>query len=561
MEQHNNNEDYILERSVHKISFTLTLFDEHLPLYRFRREPKRLDEIDWRKYDTISIWRENETLICVSTCAFDKYYAPNICFTLENVGSYTLQCAIYRRKYENLRDTATFFWSLQHPPGVNAELRVGLYGKASKYDATDLHTDQLVQVVDSNPTRCLNLQSGCLCEHPSVGLASRPQPLNLKFTTSFGQTTVWGDRSNPGFRFYDKGTAFVNALEQRQSSFGSLSFDFAYEYFRGIVMPFSASNLERLLKLSIFDKLSSTRLEEKFNFPMLSCEVNALDFEFVAGYYEPKDFASLNIAAKDLRIKLFLDRVDKWDGLLIAFFERIAELGHFERLDFSVDFFYLPDESMEAYTCEDVANVAEALLCVIVGNPKLTYLNLGRTHWRLDWAPHLGYLFDIMEDHKALRTVCVREYPPEGCSEDEEAEHYRWLEQLLTRNRNIEIIDVAGQRITNGSSIDKLYALNRIYVGSSLLMKDSAPLRPCLVATALTESVLGSFQHTALIVSNHADILFEFLHDLDIESLLIETEKREETKASEPCTEESNQTDPMKRKASNDEPESNKRIS
>ncbi len=68
---------------------------------------------------------------------------------------------------------------------------------------------------------------------------------------------------------------------------------------------------------------------------------------------------------------------------------------------------------------------------------------------------------------------------------------------------------------SNGSRIDKLYLLNRFYHGSETLVKESPTLRPLLVATSLVDSVC--IKHTALLLSNHADMLCEFLNGLDVD--------------------------------------------
>ena len=51
------------------------------------------------------------------------------------------------------------------------------------------------------------------------------------------------------YYFIDGGTAFVDALEKRQSSFGTLHI----MTFRPLKNPFSAENLRRLFNLEVFD--------------------------------------------------------------------------------------------------------------------------------------------------------------------------------------------------------------------------------------------------------------------------------------------------------------------
>lgn len=85
------------------------------------------------------------------------------------------------------------------------------------------------------------------------------------------------------------------------------------------------------------------------------------------------------------------------------------------------------------------------------------------------------------------------------------------LDRLLSRNRNITVFDIFGKKFTNGSSIDKLYALNRFFDDSAELVLEDTSLRPLLVATALSESASANYQYTSVLLSNHADTLCELI--------------------------------------------------
>ncbi|GAX17699.1 hypothetical protein FisN_10Lu418 [Fistulifera solaris] len=80
-------------------------------------------------------------------------------------------------------------------------------------------------------------------------------------------------------------------------------------------------------------------------------------------------------------------------------------------------------------------------------------------------------------------------------------------------------MDSCGQRFTKGSSIDKLYALNAFYRGSTSLQKEPDSLRSSLVGSALTESSSANFQYTALLLANHADKMCELLDGFTLESV------------------------------------------
>lgn len=125
----------------------------------------------------------------------------------------------------------------------------------------------------------------------------------------------------------------------------------------------------------------------------------------------------------------------------------------------------------------------------------------------------MQHLFRGMEGNTGLRTLQVKVYPPEDPG-------YSWLDRLLSRNRNITVLDRSGERCSNGPNIDNLYALNRFYQGSASLVTVSASLRPLLVVTALLERESTTLQRRALLLANHTDILCEFIDDMDLDDIV-----------------------------------------
>ena len=117
-----------------------------------------------------------------------------------------------------------------------------------------------------------------------------------------------------------------------------------------------------------------------------------------------------------------------------------------------------------------------------------------------------------VEGHAGLRTRTVRNIIAEG-------RIFSWLEHLLSRNRNTTVLD-SGEKITNGSTIDKLYLLNRFYHGSVALVKESTESRPDLVAAALTEGASSTFPHSALVLSDHTDMLCESMNGADLDHIV-----------------------------------------
>ena len=122
-------------------------------------------------------------------------------------------------------------------------------------------------------------------------------------------------------------------LQSRQS-FGTISIG---------GQPFSSANLQRLLKLDIFEKLACRLLvfSEDVLLP-LSVKVKALSCHVWAEYIRPEELDSVEITAKDLQLTIHLDDADHWDTVQISFMNRVAELAHLERFEFAADREELP---------------------------------------------------------------------------------------------------------------------------------------------------------------------------------------------------------------------------
>lgn len=226
----------------------------------------------------------------------------------------------------------------------------------------------------------------------------------------------------------------------------------------------------------------------------------------------PADFDSLEIVTKDLTLVMYVGAKADFEPLLTSFFNRVAKLGHFERLNVSVR------QTQEGHGSKQLgfkkaSRAADALIHALQANQKLTCLNLGGTsRYCLDWEPHLKKIFTAMEDHSGLRSFLVYNYPKfdDPC--------YSWLWKLLIRNRNITVYNAFGFRCSDGYYIDQLYALNRFFCGSAKLMEDStAASRPMLVAKALTDSASNNFGRIALLLSNHTIVLCNLLDSVDLD--------------------------------------------
>lgn len=450
-----------------------------LPLYRLLREPTYLQDIDWYQYRDFCIYRENGTTI--SLCHDRDFYPPtrrSLSFWLHEDGLY-LSCIIVGTTDAAVAETATYFWSI--PSRDTFPGRLHLRHKCP-FEFRALEPEQLAQILDANPRRCLDISAYTFTVQQSMVLATRPHPVRLR--------VVHG-----GLAFEDDGTAFVDALEQRQASYGELDIECNTDG-----MPFSRNNLRRLLQLDILDRLILSPLAGELALLPFSAKVKALDYSLDASFVNVEDLRTLQIVTKDLNVKIYLDDDDEFAyDFPLAFLDRLAELGHLEKLEFVLD------NCSHAARLDELEALAEALARVIRNNPNLTCLNLSEQYMYFDWSPCLGDVFEAMEEHEGLRKVILKEYPKD------EDPGYRWLEKLLMRNRNIVVLDSYRRKCTDGSRINKLYALNALYNGSPKLVKESASLRPPLVTEALMENASENFVHTALLLSYHTDILNELL--------------------------------------------------
>ena len=182
--------------------------------------------------------------------------------------------------------------------------------------------------------------------------------------------------------------------------------------------------------------------------------------------------------------------------LMLAFWRRVAELGHFEQLDVQFDF----GDGWDVPDC-----VVQELCRATLANGNLGDLALSDGQHRLKWGRHIPTLFQCLKDHKGLRTlkvtVNVAAFGP----------NFVHLRQLLSHNRKIAVTDLRGTVYSDGSSIEALYSLNRFYLGSAGLVTKPPSVRPTLTVTALVEGALNNFQRSALLLADHIDVFCELV--------------------------------------------------
>lgn len=535
------------------------------PIYKLLWEPSNLDEFDWRKHLHpypnsfnllgISIWRENKTLTCVT----EQYPSPmykekSLSFTIYCSGKSPLQFTVYGETDAAIAETATFFWSLRYAEDRKTRLEIGSYDSSRPIDfATAFQPEQLARMFEANPTRRIKLSRVYVSAAQSTILASQPHRVELEFCEFL-------DSTGNCFCIADRGTAFVNALTKRTSSFGTLKFSFRDT--RWSLKCLNLHNLKRLLELEVFEKLTFDALDKNSALLPFSARVHTLEYKIDAEHVKAEDFSSLDIRAKDLSLTVYSEggiesdyddymqgddaedeewdaegrqRVDtegdEWDVILISFLDRVAALGHFESLRFGIGFRRGRNAWFE-YDYSTVVPIRKALIRAIEANQNLRHLDLSTTDSALNWTPHLELIFKSMGNHKGLRTFKVQEYSPRKVWSEEIGDYYDegycWLKWLLSRNRKITVYDKTGE-VCSDQSVDQLYARNRFYNGSETLAKESPLVQQKLVATALVQSASKNFQYSAFLLSSNKDTLCKLVQSVNLEELPVSEPVPEET--------------------------------
>ncbi|GAX16389.1 hypothetical protein FisN_10Hh382 [Fistulifera solaris] len=442
------------------------------PIYRFRRIPTHIADLKQNDRSTIAIWcSNNETLLSLND---HGSMGVKHC----NVAIDQMKVAIYGFSDAAIAETVSFVCSLTFSEDPSS-LRIGSGDGRSNFNYA---TIALAPLLDANPPRNLDLQITNLTIEQSRDLATRPYPLNLNLNLK-----------EFCFSFQDGGNAFVNALEHRTTPFGSLSMTLG----NNVTPPgIHHNNVLRLFQMEKFDRLYVSNPDRDCVLPLLAAKVNGLECYIHAKDIAPSDFDSLNIVAKDLNVKWNLSHAGNWSDILIAFFHRLATLCHVEKLAFSAANWV----AIHVFGHDAVAPVAAALVRTIHSNPALQHLELSHVPTiGLDWTSHMQSIFQSLEEHPSIRTLIVSEVIPfrDTRTDEEREEYFSWLEHLLSRNHYLTVLDTSGQRVTNGSNIDKIYR-DRYY------------------HLAATKSAYQHFRHTVHLLSIlHTDALCQFMENVD----------------------------------------------
>ncbi|GAX18843.1 hypothetical protein FisN_26Hu145 [Fistulifera solaris] len=185
---------------------------------------------------------------------------------------------------KEVTETASYFLDLESLPTTDhRELSVG--SPFSYFDFTAAPTPCLSRIFEVAPLRCVSLMSLLLSADQSTELATMSEKVQVNIVDCI---------------FQDGGTAFVDALVSRPSSFGSLTFE--------VQVNMDDDNFNRLLRVDTLEHLGlpflftddqdsilllSVKVESLRSFvfaPMLSIETKA----FGRGFCFLKQFLSRN---------------------------------------------------------------------------------------------------------------------------------------------------------------------------------------------------------------------------------------------------------------------------
>jgi hypothetical protein len=310
----------------------------------------------------------------------------------------------------------------------------------------------------------------------------------------------------------DGGDAFVDALQTRKSHFGLLHF---LNH-----IPMSDFNIERLVQLKLFDKLTLHRWDHPMALIPLAAPVRALDYTIDFDTVLAEDIITLDIVAQDLNVTIMGHHW--WEGIdvIIALFARLENLRHSEHL--GLKFNIRESEDLIVNTLNIRAfvdhesdlkkSILRALVkTIITTNQNLESLNLDI--YAFLQKDHLEDFLDLFYNHKGLRTIKVEIFLNSINKSDRP-----WLIHLLSRNRRIELRGEWMAFLMHQGEIDEIHSFNRFYTGLESLKSSSQAYRTTLVGMALTEIASGDYHRSALLMANNTDSLCEIIHSANLPS-------------------------------------------
>ncbi|GAX27802.1 hypothetical protein FisN_13Hu091 [Fistulifera solaris] len=454
--------------------------------YKLLREPKTMKE--WINYGNyLGIDHANGTMSYLTRCSYDRRNPLDatqsiLSLSIHYARGEMVQFTIVGSTDNAVAETATFWITAEKLPDGSHDLCV--CGRGGFIGFRGAQAPCLKHLLQVAPSRWVEFRNLVFNAEQAVTLATRPDQIKLSFMDCM---------------FEDGGTAFVTALQERQSPFGLLSFDSLTTEGKNSL---SDDNMKLLFQVGTINELLLSRLHGELALLAFSAKVDHLDYTASSASLLSADLQSVNMAAKKLTVHITNSDESFLTEALVAFWRRVAAVGHFVELKIT--------------WASDSLDVPERVIHEIIhatrNNPDLKILAFGEDE--LNFEPHMEILLEGLKDHKNLSTFIIDVYS-ESLGPD-----YSHLRKLISHNRNIVVINTSDTIYTDGSTIDDLYSINRFYRGSADLVIKPLTLRASLVATALTEIASNDFRRSALLLSQHVDALHEFVLFADLEERL-----------------------------------------
>jgi hypothetical protein len=460
------------------------------PTFILRRKPSALEEL--KKYgDYFAVWRENDTMTYVTQFPYHRRSPSDaeqriLSFKCCYEGYKRLEFRIVGRREVAVAETAAFWICLEKAEEVSEHVFLSTGG--GYFDFRSVGSQCLLHMLQLCPTRGIDLHELLLSAEQATDLVTRPYQTNLNFWSCM---------------FEDGGAALVAGIQNRQSPLGSLALE---TFYRDGRTGLSDENLKLLCQIDNIGELTVSSPKEEFALFPLSAKVESLTYISISSSsLLTADLQSLNIATSKLCLFINHDDFTVPTELILSFWRRVATLGHFVELSV---IWQLPSNTLFEVPVNIIHEITQAALA----NRNLRLLDF--TDDNLNMNPHIGSLLEGLKDHQELSTIKV------NVDDESFGPDYSHLRKLISHNRNITVTCSSNHVYTDGSTIDDLYSINRFYRGSADLLLKSSTFRASLVATALTEIASNDFRRSGLLLSDHVDVLHEFILFAEFEERL-----------------------------------------
>ncbi len=453
------------------------------PTYRLLRLPNNVQEFQSYK-PGVAIWRDNGTLTYVSSRGKEptldqtkKILRLALCFGI--------MCTIVGECEQAIVETADLFWNLpctdagESLTSRHHVLAIAVCNNSSEFNCTMIQPQQLARALQMDPKSPMQLSGLTLNTTQSVALATRPDPVNLVLLNSI--------------RFEDGGSAFVNALQSRTSSFGTLRLS-THKDNSGDQLCFDHAVLKRLFQTKTIERLEiigAINDHEDLIPVLFSSSIQRIQRYFSKQGYDQEVVVLL---PRHVLLKLFWSNQFPRDSI----FWDLSHLDHMNAPHLTVH--------IQSRTLPIPDSIFRELFRFIAAQDNLQSLD-----WdvELNSVERLEGLLSVVENHKTLHNLRLHVYSLELDPD------YSMLVRMLSRNRSIRFPrDLSGtgwlEQFMRAPS-SGIISLNRFYRGSASLGRAAQSIRPTLVGTSLIQSASGIFQRSALLLANHTDALCQLL--------------------------------------------------